>query len=43
MPINETNEKRFESNIEASFLSPSGEYVKGCDAYDRADSTGGRP
>ena len=34
MPINETNEKRFESNIEASFLSPSGGYVKGCDAYD---------
>ena len=34
MPINETNEKRFESDIEASFLSPSGGYVKGCDAYD---------
>ena len=34
MPINEINEKRFESDIEASFLSPSGGYVKGCDAYD---------
>ena len=34
MSINETNEKRFESDIEASFLSPSGGYVKGCDAYD---------
>ena len=34
MPINETNEKRFESDIEASFLSPSGGYVKGCDPYD---------
>lgn len=34
MPINETNEKRFESDIEVSFLSPSGGYVKGSDAYD---------
>lgn len=34
MPINETNEKRFESDIEASLLSLSGGYVKGCDAYD---------
>ena len=34
MPINETNEKRFESDIEASFLSPSGGYVKGNDVYD---------
>ena len=34
MPINETNEKRFESDIEASFLSPSGGYVKGSDVYD---------
>lgn len=34
MPMNETNEKRFESDIESSFLSPSGGYVKGSDAYD---------
>ncbi|MBQ9885863.1 MAG: type I restriction endonuclease subunit R [Lachnospiraceae bacterium] len=29
-----TNEKRFESDIEASFLSPEGGYVKGTDTYD---------
>ncbi len=29
-----TNEKRFESDIEASFLSPSGGYDKGTDTYD---------
>ena len=34
MSIIETNEKRFESDIEASFLSPSGGYVKGTDTYD---------
>ena len=27
----ETNEKRFESDIEAAFLSPAGGYVKGTD------------
>lgn len=30
----QTNEKRFESDIEASFLSPAGGYVKGTDTYD---------
>ena len=34
MSIDTTNEKRFESDIEASFLSPAGGYVKGTDAYD---------
>ena len=34
MSITETNEKRFESDIEASFLSPAGGYVKGTDTYD---------
>ena len=29
-----TNEKRFESDIEFSFLSPDGGYVKGTDKYD---------
>lgn len=29
-----TTEKRFESDIEASFLSPSGGYTKGADTYD---------
>ena len=29
-----TNEKRFESDIEAAFLSPAGGYVKGTDTYD---------
>ncbi len=34
MAIDVTNEKRFESDIEASFLSPAGGYVKGTDTYD---------
>ena len=34
MAIAETNEKRFESDIEASFLSTYGGYVKGSDVYD---------
>lgn len=34
MSIDSTNEKRFESDIEASFLSPSGGYIKGSDTYD---------
>ena len=34
MAINESNEKRFESDIEASFLSPAGGFVKGSDTYD---------
>ena len=34
MPIDTTNEKRFESDIEAAFLSPAGGYVKGTDTYD---------
>lgn len=34
MSIDATNEKRFESDIEASFLSPAGGYVKGTDTYD---------
>ncbi len=34
MSINTTNEKRFESDIEAVFLSLSGGYVKGSDTYD---------
>lgn len=34
MAIDETNEKRFESDIEAAFLSPAGGYVKGSDTYD---------
>ena len=34
MAIYESNEKRFESDIEASFLSPAGGYVKGTDTYD---------
>ena len=34
MAIDATNEKRFESDIEASFLSPSGGYSKGVDNYD---------
>ena len=34
MSIDSTNEKRFESDIEAAFLSPSGGYVKGTDTYD---------
>ena len=34
MAITESNEKRFESDIEAAFLSPTGGYVKGSDTYD---------
>ena len=34
MAIYESNEKRFESDIEDSFLSPAGGYVKGTDSYD---------
>lgn len=34
MSITDTKEKRFESDIEASFLSPRGGYVKGDDVYD---------
>ena len=34
MAIDATNEKRFESDIEASFLSPAGGYVKGANVYD---------
>ena len=32
----ETTEKRFESDIEAALLSPSGGYAKGTDTYDPA-------
>ncbi|MBQ7567914.1 type I restriction endonuclease subunit R [bacterium] len=34
MSVDTTNEKRFEADIEASFLSPEGGYVKGTDTYD---------
>ena len=34
MSIDTTTEKRFESDIEASFLSLTGGYVKGTDTYD---------
>lgn len=34
MSIHDTTEKRFESDIEASFLSPSGGYTRGADTYD---------
>lgn len=34
MSIDTTTEKRFESDIEASFLSPAGGYTKNEDAYD---------
>ena len=34
MTIDVTSEKRFESDIKASFLSPSGGYVKSTDVYD---------
>lgn len=34
MSIEETTEKRFESDIESSFLSPEGGYTKGDDEYD---------
>ena len=30
----EATEKRFESDIEAAFLSPVGGYTKGTDTYD---------
>lgn len=32
--ITESTEKRFESDIEAFFISPEGGYAKGCDRYD---------
>ena len=31
MPINETNEKRFETDIESALLSTAGGYIKGED------------
>lgn len=34
MPVNDTTEKRFESDIESFFLSPAGGYTKGTDEYD---------
>ncbi|MBQ3010483.1 MAG: type I restriction endonuclease subunit R, partial [Oscillospiraceae bacterium] len=34
MPITDTTEKCFESDIEAAFLSPAGGYEKGADRYD---------
>lgn len=34
MNIDATNERRFEEDIEAAFLSPAGGYVKGNDTYD---------
>ena len=34
MAIDVTNEKRFESDIDASFLSPAGGFAKGSDTYD---------
>lgn len=34
MSVDATTEKRFESDIEASFLSPNGGYIKGTDTYD---------
>ena len=34
MSIDATNEKRFESDIEAALLSPAGGYTKGADVYD---------
>ena len=34
MPITETTEKRFESDIEAAFCSPAGGWTKGTDEYD---------
>ena len=34
MSIDATNEKQFESDIEATLLSPAGGYVKGTDTYD---------
>ena len=34
MSIDATNERRFEEDIEAAFLSAAGGYVKGDDTYD---------
>ena len=34
MPINETNEKRFETDIESALLSTAGGYIKGEDTYN---------
>ena len=34
MSVEQTNEKQFESDIEAFLLSPEGGYVKGTDVYD---------
>ena len=34
MSITDTTERRFESDIEAALLSPSGGYAKGADTYD---------
>ena len=34
MSIDDTKEKRFESDIEASLISPAGDYNKGDDTYD---------
>ena len=34
MPVMDTTEKRFESDIESYFLSPEGGYTKGTDVYD---------
>lgn len=34
MSENALNEKKFESDIEASFLSPAGGYTKGADTYN---------
>ena len=34
MSVDITTEKRFEADIEASFLSPSGGYTKNNDIYD---------
>lgn len=34
MPVIDTTEKRFESDIEVFFLSPEGGYAKGTDPYD---------
>ena len=34
MPVTDTTEKRFESDIESYFLSPEGGYTKGTDVYD---------
>ena len=36
MGIDVTTEKRFEEDIESSFLSPNGGYTKGNDTYNAA-------